>query len=237
MKNETKGLAALEHARQTGQISRREFLGRAAAISAGIAFAGLPTLAGATPKRGGKLRYGLGHGSTTDSLDPATFENNFMGTLGFTSHNHLAEVTATGELIPEVAESWEASPDAKKWVFKIRSGVEFHNGKSLTASDVVNSVNHHRGDDSKSAAKSLLKQIESIQADGDNVVVELTAGNADFPFVISDYHVAILPTKDGKADWTEGVGLGSYALTDFEPGVRASFKKHANYFKSDRGHL
>ncbi|MDP7381919.1 MAG: ABC transporter substrate-binding protein, partial [Alphaproteobacteria bacterium] len=81
---------------------------------------------------------------------------------------------------------------AKTWTFNLRKGVTFHNGKSVEAEDVLASFQHHMGKDSKSAAKSLLDQVVSLKADGKHAVVfELKGGNADFPFVASDYHIAI----------------------------------------------
>jgi peptide/nickel transport system substrate-binding protein len=56
---------------------------------------------------------------------------------------------------PNLAESWESSADAKTWRFKISQGVVFSNGKSLTMEDVIDSVNVHRGEDSKSATKGV----------------------------------------------------------------------------------
>ena len=86
-------------------------------------------------------------------------------------------------------------------MFKLRKGVEFHNGKSLTPEDVIHSVNRHRGEDSASASKSLFTQVKDIRKDGNDIVVmELEAGNADFPFVLSDYRVVIMASDgDGKA--------------------------------------
>ena len=148
-------------------------------------------------KKGGHLRAGIAHGSTTDSLDPATWENGFSLSLDYTLFNHLGEVDHTGAVQPELAESWEASPDAKVWSFKLRKDVEFHNGKTLEASDVIASIEYHMGEDTKSAAKSLLTQVASMKSDGKNeVIIELKAGNADFPYVISDYHIAIKPAKN-----------------------------------------
>ena len=49
----------------------------------------------------------------------------------------LTEVSSAGELVGELAESWEASPDAKVWTFNLRKGVKFHNGKSFGADDVI----------------------------------------------------------------------------------------------------
>ncbi|MDX1529208.1 MAG: ABC transporter substrate-binding protein, partial [Gammaproteobacteria bacterium] len=192
----------------------------------------------ATPKKGGHFRLGLGHGSTTDSLDPATYLDTYMQVVGNGIRNNLTEVSPDNELVPELAESWEASPDAKVWRFKIRQGVEFHNGKTLDTEDVIASIQHHRGEDSKSAAKAILEPIVDIKADGkDTVVVTLKDGNADFPFLLTDYHIAIMPVKDGKLDIKSGVGTGAFVVENYEPGVRTALKRNPNYWKEGKGHF
>ncbi len=229
----------LENGLARGEIPRRQFI--ISAVAAGATFAAATSMAdkvlAATPKKGGTLRGGGAHGSTTDSLDPATFENNFSQFMCYSMRGHLMEVSNTGELIPDLAEDVEASDDAAVWRFKLRKGVEFHNGKTMTVEDVVTSINHHRKEDSKSAAKAILKPLKDIKADGDTVVFELEAGNADFPFILADYHLAILPAKDGAADWQSGQGTGAYALKSYEPGVRLKMKRFGNYFKAGRGHF
>lgn len=113
------------------------------------------------------------------------------------------------------------------------NGAEFHNGKSVTADDVVASLNHHRGEDSKSTAKKLLYPVESIKALGKNQVeVNLKDGNADFPLLLADFRFVIVPSKDGKPD-VSGIGAGPFVLDDFDPGVRATATRYANYFKND----
>ncbi len=222
-----------------GTIDRRRFVMSMGA--AGIALPAALSIAGnalaATPKKGGRLRVGRGHGSTTDSLDPATTENDMTVQVSNGYANCLTEVGNDGALTPELAESF-ASDDAKTWVFKLRDGVEFHNGKTLTADDVIATFNYHRGEESKSAAKGLLDPIKELRKDGDNtVVVELENANADFPFIVSDYHLIILPSTDGKVDPVAGIGTGGYKLDKFEPGVRADLSKNANYWKSGRAHF
>ncbi len=226
---------------ECGKISRRDFMGRALALGATTALASsmaAQAVKAATPKKGGKLRLGIGHGSTTDTLDPATYENLYIQCVGGAIHNKLTEVSNTGGLVPELAESWEPTPDAKVWAFKLRKGVEFHNGKTLDAEDVVASINHHRGEESKSAAKPIVDPIEDVKADGkDTVVFTMKSGNADFPFIVSDYHLAIMPSKDGKVDALSGVGASGYTLDKFEPGVRTALKRFPNYWKTNRAHF
>ena len=152
--------------------------------------------------------------------------------------NCLTEVDNQGKLVGELAESWTASDDAKQWTFKLRTGVEFHNGKTMDADDVVASINHHRGEDSASAAKSILDAVEDIRTDGkDTVVVTFSGGNADLPFLMSDYHLVILPASEGTVEWRSGVGTGGFSLTSFEPGVSATAKRNPNYWKEGRAHF
>lgn len=227
----------LENELKAGRISRREFMQAASLMGLATVVPGVLNSAMAAPKKGGRLRVGSGHGSTTDSLDPATWENNYTQFQSYTIHNHLTEVLPSGDLGPELAESWEASADAKTWTFKLREGVEFHNGKTMEASDVIASLNHHRGEDTKSGAKAIVESVTEMKADGKNVVViTLSEGNADFPFVLNDYHLAIVPgNADGKIDATAGIGCGAYELKNFEPGVRSEFKKHANHYRDEYG--
>jgi len=181
---------------------------------------------------------GLGYGSTTDSLIPGANENGFLSCLSYSYQNQLTEIDENGLAIPELADSYEASADAKTWVFKLRQGVEFHNGKTLVDEDVIASFNHHRGEDTKSAGKSFLTSVDSITAQGKSeVVFKLAEGNADFPAIVSSGQFPIVPVKDGNLDWQSYVGTGGYTLEKFEPGVRASLKRNPNYFKSDRAHF
>jgi peptide/nickel transport system substrate-binding protein len=234
-------IKALVEAVKSGSLDRREFVKRAGALGLAAPFATSflsQSVHAATPKKGGKFIQGLGFGSTTDSLDPGTHENSFTTSVVYAYANHLTEVDNSGQLVPELAESYEASADAKTWTFKLRQGVEFHNGKTMTADDVIASLNFHRGDDTKSAGKSLLAPIESMTKKGKyEIEFKLKASNADFPFIVSDYHLPILPELDGAMDWQAGHGTGGYTIENFEPGVRATFKRNPNYFKTGKAHF
>lgn len=221
-------------------LGRRTFIGASASAAAiGAVGGSLPRRGHAnTSKRGGKLTAGIGHGSTTDTLDPGLIDNDFTVAVSNTLHNNLLEVDAAGNLKAELAESWEGSSDAKTWVFKLRKDVEFHDGKPLTAEDVVASLQHHMGPDTKSVAAPVMEQVESVKADGpQEVVIELKAGNADLPYFVTDPKIPVLPAKDGKADITSGNGCGPYRFENFEPGVRLKASRNDAYWKSDRAHF
>jgi len=229
----------LEQAKK-GRLTRRAFMGRAAALGVGTALA-TTMLSGAgvaaTPKKGGTAKIGLAQGATTDSFDPGTWPD--TGTqvpLWGSGANSLTEVDAKGNVVGDLAESFEASDDAKTWAFKLRKDLTFHNGKTVTAKDVVASYRHHMGKDSKSAVKSVLASISDVKADGaETVVFSLTGGSADFPFLTSDYHIPIMQAKDdGSADWQSGVWTGPFVLEKFEPGVRTTMKRNPNYHKDGR---
>jgi peptide/nickel transport system substrate-binding protein len=233
-------LAKLEKMLSHGKISRREFLARVSALglAATISPALLSTpVSASTPKQGGRLRIGIAGCATSDRLDPGLVSGVMapMVSVGQT-RNCLVEIDAQGKPVPELAESWEASPDAVTWRFKLRKGVEFHNGKSLEADDVIYSMNHHRGPDTKSVASGNMKTIKNIKADGKHTVVfTLEGGNADFAVFMADYHVQIFPDK--TTDFDKGIGTGGYILEEWEPGVRALTRRNPNYWKEGRAHF
>ena len=71
--------------------------------------------------------------------------------------------------------------------------------------------------------------------DSSTVQVTLASGDAEFPLVLTDYHLKMVP--DGFTDWARPDGTGAFALDGFEPGVRVALKKAGPYWKPDRGHL
>ena len=224
----------LKHFAAVGRMSRRDFIRNA--VAAGLTVAAAEQLfvkvAKAEPKKGGLFRIGLGSGATTDTLDPALWPDTFNGIFGWGSLGaSLTEIQPDGTVIGDAAESVEPADGAKTWIFRLRKGAEFHNGKTLDADDVVATINYHRSEESKSAAKTLLEGIAELKADGKDVVVfTLKSGNADFPYYVADYHLPILPAKDGKASWQDGIGLGPYKMTAFEPGVRGAASRFENYY-------
>ncbi|MES0157957.1 ABC transporter substrate-binding protein [Mesorhizobium sp. M0018] len=219
-----------------GRLSRREFLGRATALGVSATFANslLASAARAQgPVRGGIIKGGLKGGAATDSLDPATTAGSVMGNFGYCWGEYLVALAPDLGLENRLAEEVGSSKDAKIWTMKIRKGVEFHNGKTVTAEDVVATLERHSDAKSKSGALGLLTSIDTIKANGDEVVVTLKDGNADFPYLMTDYHLIIQP-NGGKDNPAAGISAGPYKVSVFEPGVRCGGERVANFWQSDK---
>ncbi|WP_255008841.1 ABC transporter substrate-binding protein [Roseovarius sp. M141] len=69
--------------------------------------------------------------------------------------------------------------------------------------------------------------------DTSTVAFELSGGNADFPFTLTDYHLTILPAKDDSVDWRSADGCGSYILRDVNFGVSAMLERNSNHGRND----
>lgn len=217
--------------RRGASVDRRHFLQAGAAAAAGLIAPSGEAMAQGAPRRGGRLRIGLSQGNSDDILDPRTWLDTNMYTIGFTLGNALVELAPDKEPIPELAESWEGSRDARRWAFRIRQGVEFHNGKSLTPADVVFSLKRQRAAESKSLAKAFLADVTDIRADGQNVVIELERGDADIPAIMAVYQLPIIP--DGWDRWDQFIGTGPYVLQEFQPGGRMAAIRNRNYWKEN----
>lgn len=211
-------------------------------MASGVAFAAggaVLTRAGAalaaTPVKGGHLKAAGWSSSTADTLDPAkaSLSTDYVRACAF--YNRLTFLDEAGIAQMELAESI-ASDDAKTWHVKLRPGVTFHNGKTLSSADVVYSMKRHLDPAVGSKANSIAKQMIEITAVDDlTVKFVLEAPNADFPTIMALHHFMIL--ADGTTDFTTANGTGAFTCEVFEPGIKSIAKRNTNYFKAEGPHV
>jgi len=220
--------------------TRRDVLALLAAggMQAGVA-GGLATAAMAvqaqTPKKGGRLRVAGATAAATDTLDPAKQSNQTDYSRCNMLYNGLTSLDGSLTPQPALAESWQTR-DAKTWVFKLRPGVSFHDGKALSPADVVFSISRHKDPATASKAKVLADQIDSVKASSANeVTMVLTSPNADLPVILGTFHFHVV--KDGTTDFATGIGTGPYKLKEFKPGVRSLMVRNDGYWKAGRPFL
>lgn len=217
-----------------GKLTRREFITYSLATGLTISAASslwTTEVMAKTPKRGGTFRVGVNDANTSDSMDPGKYQSIAEIQLAHTHRSYLTQIESDNSLGPDMAASWEGLDGAKKWVIKLQPKASFHSGKPFTAKDAIASLNHHRGEKTSSAAKVLLETVKDIKADGDHtIIIELTTGVADLPWILSDYHFVMLPANDdGTVDWQSQDGAGPYKLVTHNPGVSTEMVKHEGW--------
>lgn len=143
-----------------------------------------------------------------DSLDPHKAVAAGTKEVMFNVFEGLMKPTSDGDLAPAIAESYELSPDGTAYTFVLREGVQFHNGKPVTAEDVVASIRRCADTaEGKTPLVEAFSVIQSVEApDEGTVVITIDQPNNEF---ISYLTTAILPADYDQQD-TAPVGTGPF---------------------------
>ncbi|MDE2262624.1 MAG: ABC transporter substrate-binding protein [Gammaproteobacteria bacterium] len=223
---------------QATDLPRRQALRRLTAAGAVVALGkwASPLAAAAdTPRVGGRIRVASVASSLVDTLDPAKGALSTDYARQYMVYSGLTQFDSRLGAQPGLAEQI-TSDDATLWTVKLRSGVEFHDGKPLTPADVVYSLLRHKDPAVASQAFTIAQQFADVRASGpDQIQIRLTAANLDLPVILADAHFLII--KDGTTDFRTAVGTGPYRCVDFNPGVRTVGRRNPNYWKPGRPYL
>lgn len=226
--------------------SRRRFRRRdvlagagAAALAAGLAdVLPLGPAHAAAPKRGGTFVYAN------------TYPNNRRGDASAMRHpyhwldlntrscfNALTWVNENLEVQPELATQWQAvDEDQKVWEVALRENVVFHNGKSMTADDVIASYERHRHP--KLGASFAKQVVDKIEKSGSHKVrFQLKQGDSEFPYVMAEYHLVILPAASPEQIGLDGVGTGPFKFKEGDPKRRYVLERNPSYWRKGLPYL
>jgi peptide/nickel transport system substrate-binding protein len=193
--------------------------------------------ASGTPKRGGTLRLGLSGGSAADTPDPLHANTMPSYVPCSLAYDALALESGHGP-VNQLATSFESNADATLWTVRIRDGVEFHNGKTMTAEDVVYSI--QRVFDPKQAnfyAGALIgldaKNVKMV--DKLTVQIPFTSPYSIFQeMVTAQGFLGIVPVG---YDAKKPIGSGPYMISSFTAGSQMVLKRNPNYWVSDVAYL
>lgn len=143
-----------------------------------------------------------------DSLDPHKAVAAGTKEVMFNVFEGLMKPTSDGDLIPAIAESYEVSPDRRTYTFTLREGVQFHNGKTVTAEDVIYSIQRcAEASETGVLQVEAFSVIQSVESPDDRtVVVTISEPSNEF---LSYMTTAILPADYDQQD-TAPVGTGPF---------------------------
>jgi peptide/nickel transport system substrate-binding protein len=231
-----------------GHLSRADLFRRAAAgglvvAGSGVlgdsALAGLDALDAATPKRGGTFRIGVSGGSTKDFIDGQNIVTRPDQARIVTGWETLVVFDSKFRLrFDGLAESIEHNKRGDVWTIRVRKGIEFHNGKTLGAEDVIYSlkrlVNPKLGLFGGAALKSIdpngMKKVDKR-----TVRLKLKQPDGTLLDALGQYIAGVVPVgyspdAVGKAD--PNIGTGPYKLKSFTPGQQSVHVRNPNYWRS-----
>ncbi|MEA1228094.1 ABC transporter substrate-binding protein [Acinetobacter sp. IRS14] len=236
---------------QTFLLSRRKFLTQSLTALGGVSLLGSLSGCGpspdnstesksassATPKHGGVIRLGLIGGQQSGSLDPHLSASGSGITRGFAIYNKLWEWDEN--MLPRLAlaEFAEPNQNASEWTIRLRKGLEFHHGKTITADDVIFSVKRLTDPKLASPFRNLVQWIDRDR------IQKLDEYTVRIPFISTIPGFVALPetwVNFGGIVPTDfdpihnPVGAGPYKVKEFIPGQRSVFTRFNNYFKADK---
>ena len=191
-----------------------------------------PSSSAGKPKRGGTLTAGLTGGDSSDTIDGQQGVNNVDFSRIVSLYDALVIWDLNCQPQLSLAESIEPNKDFTLWTIKLRPGIVFHNGKPLTADDVIYSYQRVVSNDyggASSLAPCDIKNMKKV----DDLTVQIPCFTPFATFVSSIigyyYYLSILPVGWTKAN---PVGTGPFKYEKFEPGVSSTFTANTNYWQN-----
>src|ERR1035438_2325344 len=194
--------------------------------------------AGGKPRMGGTLRAGLTGGSSADTLSPL----NAITNVDFSRIDKLYEalIGLPPDAQPVFVLADELTPNAKatEWTLRVARGITFHNGKDLTADDVIYTFQQILNPKAPAAAAAGLASIDAknmTKLDPYTVRIPCTT-----PFATLHQALAIpgysdvIPVGFNPA---APVGTGPFRLKSFSPGTQSTFVRYGGYWQSGRPYL
>lgn len=170
------------------------------------------------------------------NIEPSRLDS--VGGVGIVSivGEYLTFSDPQGRLRPWLATGWRANAAATVWTFQIRRGVRFHNGRTLTADDVVRTFRVATGKDSTAASAfaGVLKPAGVRKTGPYTVQFRLDAPNGGFPYLVSQttYQAMILPAnyRVGSFVASRMPGTGPYRFESYTEGRNATFVRFPGYW-------
>lgn len=185
---------------------------------------------------GDTLRYGL-IGDVTQ-INPLEFgASDIEQTITNLLYNGLVTIDANGRISPELADTWEVSPDGRTYTFFLKKNVLWHDDVPFTAKDVVTTFQILQSGDKDTVLGEIAKAVECKEINEYEVQFSLSQVNAAFFELMT---IGILPDhmyKDftyarlvDQGDVITPIGTGPYEYMDQKDNVY-SFRANAKYFK------
>jgi peptide/nickel transport system substrate-binding protein len=200
-------------------LNRRTVLGTSALAITPLA---LPTWA-----QSSKSAMTLGIVLEPTGLDPTANASSSIGEITlYNLYETLTKINQDGSVSPLLAESWEVSPDLKTYTFKLRRGVQFHNGEPFNAHTVKFAFDRAAGEKSTNKDKRTFAALSTQVVDEYTVVLLNKEVDPDFLFLMGQATAIITEPKSADTNATKPVGTGPYVLAGWNKGASITLNQY-----------
>jgi peptide/nickel transport system substrate-binding protein len=203
-------------------------------VTAALGLGMSPRPAAAAGAPGGTIRVAMT--VPAGAIDPVTVADNGGLVMLAQTGEYLALSGPDLKLQPVLAESWKPNEDGSVWTFTLRKGVKFQNGQTMTADDVVASIDRladpQNASNALSAFGGALSKGGTKKVDDHTVEFHLDAPNGNFPYLVSsdNYNAIIIPASYAGDFEKNFVGTGPFKLEKYTAKVGASFVRNPDYW-------
>ena len=160
-------------------------------------------------------------------LDPTANASSSIGEITlYNLYETLTKINQDGSVSPLLAESWEVSPDLKTYTFKLRRGVQFHNGEPFNAHTVKFAFDRAAGEKSTNKDKRTFAALSTQVVDEYTVVLLNKEVDPDFLFLMGQATAIITEPKSADTNATKPVGTGPYVLAGWNKGASITLSQY-----------
>ena len=160
-------------------------------------------------------------------LDPTANASSSIGEITlYNIYETLTKINQDGSVSPLLAESWEVSPDLKTYTFKLRRGVQFHNGEPFNAHTVKFAFDRAAGEKSTNKDKRTFAALSTQVVDEYTVVLLNKEVDPDFLFLMGQATAIITEPKSADTNATKPVGTGPYVLAGWNKGASITLSQY-----------
>ncbi|GAA3502839.1 ABC transporter substrate-binding protein [Streptomyces prasinosporus] len=184
-----------------------------------------------SPKRGGRLRAAFAGGGAGETLDPHLANLFADAARAKALFDKLADHGADLSARPRLAEKWESNRTLDRWRVTLREAT-FHDGRPVTAKDVLHSYRRIADPERAFRAKASLEPIDldASRATGERAVeFVLKRPTAEFPNVMAAFGAYIVPENATGFD-RRPIGSGPFRFVSFAPGRSAVFRRYDDHW-------